>query len=173
MNKSSISNKFKRLYWLIALITIGVIIFFAVGIAIFYVTAINIYQSIENTNQSIQNIYNILTIEASMQDHTIELTASAPTPLRETIAPEFSITPSQTATSPQPNETQNNLSISLTQTPRYQSCDCKKIFSCSDFSSPDEAQNCFLNCGGSTLNNWSGLDDDHNGYACNDSTTYP
>ena len=173
MNKSSVSNKFKNLYWLIAIITIGMVIFFAVGIAIFYVTANDIYQSINNTNQSINNIYSIMTIAASTQEQKLEVSTSTSTAQVTINSSESLLTPSPTTAPTQTQKAQPVLSLSATQPPPFASCDCKKIFSCSDFSSPNEAQNCFLACGGSSTNNWSNLDNDQDGYACNISTTYP
>jgi hypothetical protein len=46
-------------------------------------------------------------------------------------------------------------------------CDCSKDYNCSDFSSHKKAQACFVSCGGSKTNNWSGLDgSDHDGIVC-------
>lgn len=45
-------------------------------------------------------------------------------------------------------------------------CNCSIDYDCSDFFSHLAAQNCFTSCGGSESNNWSGLDRDRNGKAC-------
>lgn len=45
-------------------------------------------------------------------------------------------------------------------------CNCSVDYDCSDFSTHLEAQACFESCGGSKSNNWSGLDRDRNGSAC-------
>lgn len=46
------------------------------------------------------------------------------------------------------------------------SCNCSRDYNCSDFSSHWAAQSCFNACGGSSSYNWSGLDRDHDGSAC-------
>jgi len=45
-------------------------------------------------------------------------------------------------------------------------CNCSIDYDCSDFSSHAEAQACFESCGGSPSYNWSRLDSDHDGSAC-------
>lgn len=45
-------------------------------------------------------------------------------------------------------------------------CNCSVDYDCSDFSTHLAAQACFGSCGGSKSNNWSGLDRDRNGIAC-------
>lgn len=45
-------------------------------------------------------------------------------------------------------------------------CNCSIDYNCSDFSTHSEAQACFSSCGGSTTFNWSGMDGDHDGQAC-------
>lgn len=45
-------------------------------------------------------------------------------------------------------------------------CNCSRNYNCSDFSSHSEAQACFNYCGGSSAYNWSGLDRDRDGIAC-------
>ncbi len=45
-------------------------------------------------------------------------------------------------------------------------CTCSIDYDCSDFLTHLEAQACFESCGGSKSNNWSGLDRDRNGQAC-------
>ena len=42
-------------------------------------------------------------------------------------------------------------------------CDCSRDYNCSDFSTHNEAQACYVSCGS---NNWSGLDSDGDGSAC-------
>jgi hypothetical protein len=42
-------------------------------------------------------------------------------------------------------------------------CNCNKEYNCKDFYSHSDAQSCYISCGG---NNWSGLDRDNNGLAC-------
>lgn len=45
-------------------------------------------------------------------------------------------------------------------------CNCYIDYDCKDFSSHAEAQACFESCGGSPGNNWSRLDSDNDGSAC-------
>ncbi len=45
-------------------------------------------------------------------------------------------------------------------------CNCNIDYDCSDFSTHSEAQACFESCGGSPSYNWSRLDSDHDGSAC-------
>lgn len=45
-------------------------------------------------------------------------------------------------------------------------CNCSIDYNCSDFSTHSEAQACFSSCGGSSTYNWSGMDGDHDGQAC-------
>lgn len=45
-------------------------------------------------------------------------------------------------------------------------CNCSIDYDCSDFSSHSAAQACFESCGGSPSYNWSRLDADHDGSAC-------
>jgi len=45
-------------------------------------------------------------------------------------------------------------------------CNCAIDYDCSDFSTHREAQDCFECCGGSTSFNWSRLDRDRDGVAC-------
>jgi hypothetical protein len=45
-------------------------------------------------------------------------------------------------------------------------CNCSIDYNCSDFATHKEAQECFESCGGSPAYNWSGLDRDRNGIAC-------
>lgn len=45
-------------------------------------------------------------------------------------------------------------------------CNCSIDYDCSDFSSHSEAQACFESCGGSPSYNWSRLDRDRDGSAC-------
>jgi len=45
-------------------------------------------------------------------------------------------------------------------------CNCSIDYNCSDFSTHSEAQACFSSCGGSSAYNWSGMDGDHDGQAC-------
>lgn len=58
--------------------------------------------------------------------------------------------------------------FSSTLTPKSTSndCDCKVDYDCSDFSTHDQAQECFEYCGGSTSYNWARLDGDGDGIAC-------
>ncbi len=42
-------------------------------------------------------------------------------------------------------------------------CDCARDYNCSDFTTHAAAQSCYVSCGG---NNWSGLDRDNDGNAC-------
>jgi endonuclease YncB( thermonuclease family) len=46
------------------------------------------------------------------------------------------------------------------------SCNCSIDYDCADFSSQAAAQACFNQCGGSRYYNWSGLDRDRDGKAC-------
>lgn len=49
----------------------------------------------------------------------------------------------------------------------FSSCSCSMDYNCSYFSTHSEAQACFESCGGSAINNWSGLDGNPtNGIAC-------
>lgn len=45
-------------------------------------------------------------------------------------------------------------------------CNCAVDYDCKDFSTHAEAQACFDSCGGSPTYNWSGMDGDHDGQAC-------
>ena len=45
-------------------------------------------------------------------------------------------------------------------------CNCSIDYNCSNFSTHSEAQACFSSCGGSSAYNWSGMDGDHDGQAC-------
>lgn len=45
-------------------------------------------------------------------------------------------------------------------------CDCSKDYNCSDFNTQRQAQSCFVSCGGNDKINWSGLDNNHDGRAC-------
>lgn len=45
-------------------------------------------------------------------------------------------------------------------------CNCSIDYDCDDFSSHAAAQACFTQCGGSKSYNWSRLDGDHDGSAC-------
>ncbi|MGI6740142.1 MAG: thermonuclease family protein [Brevefilum sp.] len=45
-------------------------------------------------------------------------------------------------------------------------CICSRDYNCSDFTTHDAAQACFESCGGSPAYNWSGLDRDRDGLAC-------
>lgn len=46
-------------------------------------------------------------------------------------------------------------------------CLCTKDYNCKDFKTQKEAQTCFNFCGGSSSNNWSGLDgNDQDGKVC-------
>jgi endonuclease YncB( thermonuclease family) len=45
-------------------------------------------------------------------------------------------------------------------------CDCSRDYNCSDFATHNQAQACFVQCGGSPSYNWSRLDRDGNGLAC-------
>lgn len=47
-----------------------------------------------------------------------------------------------------------------------ENCVCSRDYDCGDFSTHAEAQACFESCGGSTTYNWSYLDGDHDGSAC-------
>ena len=53
-----------------------------------------------------------------------------------------------------------------TSPPPSGDCNCSIDYNCSDFSTHKEAQDCFEFCGGSPSYNWSGLDRDRNGIAC-------
>ena len=76
-------------------------------------------------------------------------------------------TPTQTLT-PTPTITYTPTSTNtpiITYTPIWV-CDCNRDYNCDDFSSHNEAQYCFEYCGGSEDENWSGLDNDGDGIAC-------
>lgn len=45
-------------------------------------------------------------------------------------------------------------------------CNCSVDYDCGDFSSHSEAQACFESCGGSSTYDWSALDRDNDGIAC-------
>jgi basic membrane protein A len=109
-------------------------------------------------------------------------TTSSPT---MTLTSTPTITPTITYTStisPQPSieyppiiQLSPNPSSEPTQKPTPQStltpkpiwnCDCTLDHNCDDFSSHNEAQYCFEYCGGSKDNNWSRLDNDGDGIAC-------
>lgn len=45
-------------------------------------------------------------------------------------------------------------------------CTCSIDYDCGDFSSHSEAQACFESCGGSSTYDWSALDRDNDGIAC-------
>ena len=45
-------------------------------------------------------------------------------------------------------------------------CTCSIDYDCGDFSTHSAAQACFESCGGSKSNDWSALDRDGDGYAC-------
>jgi hypothetical protein len=53
-----------------------------------------------------------------------------------------------------------------TSAPAGGSCNWSRDYDCSDFSTERQAQQCFVSCGGSKTNNWSRLDADHDGRAC-------
>ncbi len=45
-------------------------------------------------------------------------------------------------------------------------CDCSLDYDCQEFATHRQAQACFDACGGSPANNWSRLDRDRDGLAC-------
>jgi hypothetical protein len=47
-------------------------------------------------------------------------------------------------------------------------CYCNRNYECNHFETQRDAQICFNFCNGSKTNNWSYLDPDHNGIACED-----
>ena len=53
-----------------------------------------------------------------------------------------------------------------TSAPAGGSCNCSRDYDCSDFNTQYQAQACFEYCGGSKTYNWSRLDGDHDGRAC-------
>ena len=79
-----------------------------------------------------------------------KLISSTPLPTRTTF-----VLPTATAfTSSQPINPGSSL------------CTCSLDYNCSDFSSHFTAQTCFNSCGGSSSFNWSQLDSDGDGQAC-------
>lgn len=60
------------------------------------------------------------------------------------------------------------ITLSPTQTVNSSSgCNCSKDYNCSDFTTHQQAQACFVSCGGSAANNWANLDGtDHDGLVC-------
>ena len=148
----------------IALITMGMLILYGVGAAIFYVTLQNISltfdtmnQSIETLNQSINNIYTVMTMEASIKEQNLPMETTMPSISEE--ATPYPIPPTLTPLS--------------TISSNAETCDCERLYTCDDFETPEKAQICFLTCDGSADNNWSDLDPDRDGQACEPSTTYP
>lgn len=69
-------------------------------------------------------------------------------------------------TNPPPTNPPPPTSPPPTSPPPSAVCDCSRDYNCSDFNTHNEAQSCFDSCGGSPNNNWSGLDRDHDGIAC-------
>lgn len=89
-------------------------------------------------------------------------TVLAPTAM-QFIIPILTISPSQTATL---FFTQTPAPI-LTATPVLAGCDCRVDYNCDNFTTHADAQACFVHCGGTATNNFSGLDgNDHNGFVC-------
>ena len=77
-------------------------------------------------------------------------------------------TPIPTET-PQPAApTQTEAIVVVQETPTQNPfCECQKDYNCSDFSSHQQAQECFNSCGGSSIINWSNLDGtDSDGIVC-------
>ncbi len=56
--------------------------------------------------------------------------------------------------------------IPSTNPPGGSPCNCSIHYNCSDFKTQKEAQACFNSCGGSPNDNWSYLDGDRDGIAC-------
>jgi hypothetical protein len=130
-------------------------------------------------NQQINNIYATMTMEAALRERKIELTSMMPTPTTPAsatpIPPEIAIptappAPANTlAPSQTPFPTRTIIAATLAiQPPPPQSpvCDCSIDYDCEDFQTRAEAQDCFNSCGGSPTNNWSLLDRDSDGIAC-------
>lgn len=46
------------------------------------------------------------------------------------------------------------------------SCNCRQDYDCKNFTTHSTAQSCFVSCGGSKTKNWSNLDSDGDGQAC-------
>lgn len=46
------------------------------------------------------------------------------------------------------------------------SCNCRQDYDCKNFTTHSAAQSCFVSCGGSKTKNWSNLDSDGDGQAC-------
>ena len=53
-----------------------------------------------------------------------------------------------------------------TPAPASRHCYCSRDYDCNDFNTQRQAQQCFDSCGGSRTYNWSRLDADHDGRAC-------
>lgn len=75
--------------------------------------------------------------------------------------------PSQTPTvTPTQTSTQIPVAPAIVTAAPVTGCNCAQDYDCSAFSTNEEAQNCFVACGGSATYNWSNLDRDNNGKAC-------
>ncbi len=133
-------------------------------------------ESTVSVDQAVNDLYSTITMEAAVRSRQLELTQQAPTsePL-PTETPELIPTtaPVQTNTlapSSTPLPTNTPVILIATQAPPPTAaslpaavCDCGRDYNCSDFSTHSAAQACYDSCGG---NNWSGLDSDVDGDAC-------
>ncbi|MDX9866236.1 MAG: DUF4236 domain-containing protein [Anaerolineaceae bacterium] len=127
-----------------------------------------------NVDQAVNQIYSTMTMEAAVRSRQLELTRQAPTvdqQSTETPEPIPTLAPVQANTlapSSTPFPTNTPVILLPTQPPPPPPqpaavCDCSRDYNCSDFSTHSAAQACYESCGG---NNWSGLDNNKNGIAC-------
>jgi Protein of unknown function (DUF4236) len=129
-----------------------------------------------SVDQAVHDLYSTMTMEAAVRSRQIELTQQAPTVDQQpTETPELipTLAPVQTNTlapSSTPFPTNTPVILIATQAPPPTAapqpaavCDCGRDYNCGDFSTHSAAQACYESCGG---NNWSGLDSDKDGNAC-------
>jgi len=94
-------------------------------------------------------------------------TSQAPTSAPPTNPPPTNPPPTNPPpTSPPPTNPPPPTSPPPTSPPPSGVCNCAIDYNCSDFATHAAAQECFESCGGSPNYNWSGLDRDRNGIAC-------
>lgn len=151
------------------------LVFILCSFGLYSCTSISGSDTSSSVDQAITDIYSTITMEAAIYDRYIELTQQAPTskPLpTETLVsiatntlppvPTNTLAPSST-----PFPTNTPIPILPTQPPAPPQtsvqCDCYRDYDCCDFTTHSQAQACYESCGG---NNWSGLDRDEDGIAC-------
>ena len=130
----------------------------------------------EDINAAVESIYSTMTMEAAVRNRQIEITDQATQDVQEvseTPAPVTTIAPVSTNTlAPSRTPLPTNTAIPVIPTqpqalppdnPPSGVCNCDQDYNCSDFSTHSAAQACYISCGG---NNWSGLDSDKDGSAC-------